>query len=200
MSERDEKQPHIDLALVARDVATQEGFVVGADDGAPRELPAEVRRDPADVRDRRALLWSSIDNRESTDLDQIEVSERLPDGSIRICIGIADVDVFVPKGSAIDRRAAQNTTSLYAGVATFPMLPDDLSSDATSLLANVDQGERVAAVELGLHLRDRDFANPRPGLVDEILKGRRVFRGHDVHPPNQSTPSSNSVTSWSRRS
>ncbi len=132
--------PHVDLVAIARDVATKEGFVVEVPKGAERsELPPEVRRDGPDVRDERNLLWSSIDNRESTDLDQVEVSERLPDGSIRVRIGIADVDVFVPKGSALDRHAAVNTTSLYAGVATFPMLPDELSSDATSLLAGVDR-------------------------------------------------------------
>ena len=140
MNDPDEKHPHIDLVAIAGRVATQEGFIV--------ELPREARdsaivhaptRDPADVRDDRKLLWSSIDNRESTDLDQVEVSERLPDGSIRVRIGIADVDVFVPKGSPIDRHAETNTTSLYAGVATFPMLPDELSSDTTSLLADVDR-------------------------------------------------------------
>lgn len=132
--------PHIDLVAVAKKVATQEGFVVdfsrAALDAATVHAPT---RDPADVRDDRKLLWSSIDNRESTDLDQVEVSERLPDGSIRVRIGIADVDVFVPKGSPVDLHAATNTTSLYAGVATFPMLPDELSSDASSLLAGVDR-------------------------------------------------------------
>ena len=133
-------RPHIDLVAVAKQVATQEGFVVdfsrAALDAATVHAPT---RDPADVRDDRKLLWSSIDNRESTDLDQVEVSERLPDGSIRVRIGIADVDVFVPKGSPVDLHAAGNTTSLYAGVATFPMLPDELSSNATSLLAGVDR-------------------------------------------------------------
>ena len=133
-----EHDPHIDLHAIAKSVAKQEGFSVDAPELAG-ELPASVRRDSPDVRDDRTLLWSSIDNRESTDLDQVEVSERLPDGSIRVRIGIADVDVFVVKGSPIDLHAAQSTTSLYAGVATFPMLPDALSSDATSLLANVDR-------------------------------------------------------------
>ena len=131
--------PHIDLAAIAKNVARQEGFVV---DFPPAALEAGFQppaRDPADVRDDRNLLWSSIDNRESTDLDQVEVSERLPDGSIRVRIGIADVDVFVAKESLLDRHAATNTTSLYAGVATFPMLPDELSSDVTSLLAGVDR-------------------------------------------------------------
>jgi exoribonuclease-2 len=136
----DQKHPHIDLVAIASRVATQEGFVVqlppGARDAALVKAPT---RDPSDVRDDRKLLWTSIDNRESTDLDQVEVSERLPDGSIRVRIGIADVDVFVPKGSPLDLHAEVNTTSLYAGVATFPMLPDELSSDSTSLLADVDR-------------------------------------------------------------
>lgn len=111
-------------------MATAEGFLVEPF----TERHEAAADDGASLRDERALLWSSIDNRESTDLDQVEVSERLADGAIRVRIGIADVDTFVPKGSPLDRRAAVNTTSLYAGVATFPMLPDDLSSGASSLL------------------------------------------------------------------
>ena len=97
---------------------------------------------PADTRDLRSLAWSSIDNRESKDLDQIEVAERLADGPIRIRIGVADVETLVPLGSPADEHAAKNTTSVYTGVAVFPMLPDRLSTDLTSL----NEGEDRLAV------------------------------------------------------
>src|SRR4051812_26528343 len=125
MSRHEGGQHRTDLVAIARAVAEKEGFVIGF----PPE-DTDAARDESDVTDERALAWSSVDNRESTDLDQIEVAERLAGDVIRVKLGIADVDAFVPRGSALDRHAATNTTSLYAGIATFPMLPDDISSGA----------------------------------------------------------------------
>ena len=109
--------------------------------------PAANNAGPAAI-DMRSLLWSSIDNDSSRDLDQVEYVEKLPDGTVRLMIGIADVDASVPKGSKLDQRAAAESTSVYAGVATFPMLPDELSTGLTSLL---DQQERAALV-IELHI------------------------------------------------
>jgi len=90
------------------------------------------------VRDLRNLLWSSIDNDTSRDLDQIEAADHLQNGTVKVMVGIADVDAWVPKLTAIDQHAARETTTVYAGVRNFPMLPEELSSGKTSLLENQD--------------------------------------------------------------
>ena len=120
--------------------------------GLEPDFPPEVQKQLADisahpprliasdkVRDLRNLLWSSIDNDTSKDLDQIEVAERLPNGDVKVMIGIADVDSFVGKDSPIDQHAKRETTSVYTGVIIFPMLPNELSTGASSLLPDVDR-------------------------------------------------------------
>src|SRR5688500_3280838 len=132
-----------DLSIAAFELMLEHGF----QPVFPEEVEREVRELPSapiatrgkDVRDLRELLWSSIDNRESRDLDQIEYAERLPDGTIRLLVGIADVDALVPRGSATDEHAALNTTSVYTGPVVFPMLPERLSNDLTSLNQAADR-------------------------------------------------------------
>lgn len=113
------------------------------------------------ARDLRSLAWSSIDNDSSRDLDQVEFVAQVPDGTWRLLVGIADVDGSVPQGSATDLHAAAEATSVYTGVATFPMLPAELSTDRTSLL---DAQDRQAMV-IELHL---------------LASGE--VAGHDVYP------------------
>ena len=113
----------------------------------PQEVLDQIKKlesDPAipadsGVKDLRSLLWSSIDNINSRDLDQIEYAEQLENGDIRILVGIADVDVLVPKDSPIDKFAAQNTVTVYTESEIFPMLPEELSTDMTSLAENEDR-------------------------------------------------------------
>jgi exoribonuclease-2 len=148
-----------DLVAIARDVAEREGFIVRFPKGAGRVRQNRQKEENDDaIVDERKLLWSSVDNRESTDLDQVEVAERLADDVIRVKLGIADVDAFVPRGSELDRHAGTNTTSLYAGIATFPMLPDDLSSGETSLLP--DQERLVVVTEIDV-AKDGSIARER---------------------------------------
>lgn len=135
---------HYDLVALARQEMIEEGFDPDFPADALRQAaalrshPVQPDRNGA-ARDLRHLPWSSIDNDTSKDLDQIEVAEQLANGEVRVRVAIADVDSEVSKGSPIDAHAAANCTTVYAGVKNFSMLPEDLSTDLTSLLERADR-------------------------------------------------------------
>jgi len=131
-----------DLAERARRALMELGFLPDFPPDAEAQLAAIQRSGVPSVggiEDLRGLLWSSIDNPESMDLDQLEWAEAVPDGSIRLLVAIADVDALVAQSTPLDRRAGANTASLYTGAAVFPMLPRPLSENLTSLLDDVDR-------------------------------------------------------------
>ena len=158
-------RPHINLRAAARQAMIDRGFrpdfepEVEAQVAALRRTPDLAT--PAGMRDLRSLLWSSIDEVESRDLDQIEMAEALPGGDTRVRVAIADVDSLVPAGSAVDAHAGWNTTSVYTGVAIFPMLPEDLSTDLTSLGEGVDR---------------------RAMVIDLVVAADGTTKSHDVYP------------------
>ena len=134
---------HFNLVAAAHAVMIEHGFQPDFPAGTDAELAA-IQARPAPpaapgAQELRSLLWSSIDNDTSKDLDQIEWAETLPDGRIRVLVGVADVDARVSKGTLIDSHAQSETTSVYTGVRVFPMLPTELSEGITSLNENQDR-------------------------------------------------------------
>jgi VacB/RNase II family 3'-5' exoribonuclease len=134
----------IDLQAVAKQIMLDNGFEPDFPPHVQQELEELKTHLPqvapsANIRDLRNLLWSSIDNDTSRDLDQAEVAELLPNGENKVLVGIADVDSFVPKGTAIDEHASRETTTVYTGVRNFSMLPEQLSTGSSSLLESEDK-------------------------------------------------------------
>ena len=134
--------PQVDLAAIARQEMMARGFVPDLPAAAVQQAAAARQKAEPGLQDLTGLLWSSLDNDDSRDLDQIEWAERTADG-IRVLVGIADVDSAVSKCTPIDLYAAAETTTVYTGIRTFPMLPERLSTDQTSLNEGQD---RVAVV------------------------------------------------------
>jgi VacB/RNase II family 3'-5' exoribonuclease len=139
-------QNRASLQRIAHRVMLEKGLAPDFSTKALAELDAihgpATATDKA-THDLRNLLWCSIDNDDSRDLDQLTVAETLPDGAVKILVAIADVDAVVKQPSALDDHARQNTTSVYTVAQTFPMLPEKLSTDLTSLNFRAD---RVAIV------------------------------------------------------
>lgn len=130
--------PQVDLAAIARQEMMARGFEPDFPVAAQQQAEGARQQAEPGLPDLTGLLWSSLDNDDSRDLDQIEWAERAA-GGIRVLVGIADVDSAVAKGTPIDLHAAVETTTVYTGIRTFPMLPERLSTDRTSLSEGEDR-------------------------------------------------------------
>ncbi|HSA38492.1 MAG TPA: RNB domain-containing ribonuclease [Methanoregula sp.] len=142
------KSRYVDLKAIAAKAMEKYGFLPRFPDPVLQEVNALTDKASSykgkPTNDLRPLLWSSIDNIDSMDLDQLEYCERGTDGEIQVMVAVADVDVYVPIRSQADRYAVHNGTSIYTGIVTFPMLPDQLSKNISSLLPGQDRLAVVA--------------------------------------------------------
>jgi exoribonuclease-2 len=142
------------------------------------EIPMGTADDSLAIRDMRDLLWASIDNDDSRDLDQLTVAEVISKNKVRIMVAIADVDSLVREGSAIGEHARHNTTSVYTPAEIFPMLPEILSTDLTSLNPNEERLAIVIEMEVD---------------ADGSLLDSRIFRAMVL---NRAKLAYNSVAAW----
>jgi VacB/RNase II family 3'-5' exoribonuclease len=159
-------QNSFDLVAASRQEMIDQGFAPDIPADAQRQADGiRIQPNPG-LRDLTGLLWSSIDNDDSRDLDQIEWAERVG-AKIRVLVAIADVDSAVAKSTPVDRYAAHETTTVYAGVHNFPMLPERLSTDLTSLS---EAGERASVVV--------EFAVASDGSFDSTSIYQARVRNH----------------------
>ena len=176
-----DKQHRSILQRIAQRVMLEKGLLPNFSDNALAELgkihaPAAI--DSERVRDLRNLLWASIDNDDSLDLDQLTVAEAMQGDEVKILVAVADVDSIVKSKSAIDDHAQHNTTSVYTAAEIFPMLPEKLSTNLTSLNFNEDRLAIVIEMVIGL---------------DGSLKASDIYR---AHVRNHAKLAYNSVAAW----
>ena len=149
---KNENQQREILEEIANRAMLERGLLPDFSTGVVAELGkirAPATTNIEEARDLRNLIWASIDNDDSQDLDQLTIASAMPDGKIKVMVAIADVDALVKKGSAIDEHARQNTTSVYTAAKIFPMLPEKLSTNLTSLNFNEDRLAIVVEMEIG---------------------------------------------------
>ena len=181
MADTDDKQHRSILQNIAHRAMLEGGLIPDFPPQALAELDGihgPATRTEESTRDLRNLLWCSIDNDDSRDLDQLTVAEAMPDGAAKVLVAIADVDALVKKGSALDDHARQNTTSVYTVAEIFPMLPEKLSTDLTSLN---NESDRLAIV------------------VEMVLGGDGSLRSSDIYRAtvrNRAKLAYNSVAGW----
>jgi exoribonuclease-2 len=170
-----------DLKRIARAAMLERGLLPDFSAQAlaqTNSITAAATSDGPTVRDLRALLWSSIDNDDSQDLDQLCVAEPLADGAVKILVAIADVDALVKLGSPLDEHARTNTTSVYTAAQIFPMLPEKLSTDLTSLANGKDRASIV---------------------IEMTVDSSGAIRGSDIYRAlvhNRAKLAYNSVAAW----
>jgi VacB/RNase II family 3'-5' exoribonuclease len=166
------------LQQIAHRVMIERGLAPDFSPAALTEMAAiagPAAKPNAATRDLRTLLWCSIDNDDSRDLDQLSVAEALAEGSVKLMVAIAEVGAVVAKGSALDEHARKNTTSVYTAGGIFPMLPEKLSTDLTSLSFDAD---RVAIVIEMVFARDGSLKDS--GLYEALVKNRAKLAYNSV--------------------
>src|SRR5450756_2298112 len=181
MTNTDDRQHRSILQRIAHRMMLEGGLVPDFPIQALAKLDGAhgpARRTEESTRDLRNLLWCSIDNDDSRDLDQLTVAEAMPDGTAKVLVAIADVDAVVKKRSALDDHARQNTTTVYTVAETFAMLPEKLSTDITSL----------------------NYASDRLAIVIEmVLAGDGSLESSDLYRAtvrNRAKLAYNSVAGW----
>ena len=170
-----------ELQRIAHRVMQERGLAPDFSPAALTELAAikgPAVKSNASTRDLRSLLWCSIDNDDSRDLDQLSVAEALPGGAVKLFVAVAEVAALVRKGTAIDDHARQNTTSVYTAGAIFPMLPERLSTDLTSLGFRADRVAVVIEMTFG-----KDGAMTGSDIYEAVVR-------------NQAKLAYNSVAAW----
>lgn len=181
MTDSENRKHRSTLQEIAHRAMLERGLVPDFPSQALTELDqisGPATRTEESMRDLRNLLWCSIDNDDSRDLDQLTVAEALPDGAAKVLVAIADVDAVVKKRTALDDHARQNTTSVYTAAEIFPMLPEKLSTDFTSLNPASD---RLAIV------------------VEMVLAGDGSLQSSDIYGAvvlNHAKLAYNSVAGW----
>jgi VacB/RNase II family 3'-5' exoribonuclease len=181
MTDKTQRPQRSILRSIAHRVMLERGLLPDFTIEARNELDGiggPATRPEASTRDLRNLIWCSIDNDDSRDLDQLTFAQAMPTGNIKILVAIADVDSVVKKQSALDDHARHNTTSVYTAAEIFPMLPEKLSTDLTSL--NYDSDRLAVVVEMVI-------------AVDGSLQSSDVYR---ALVRNRAKLAYNSVADW----
>jgi VacB/RNase II family 3'-5' exoribonuclease len=177
-----DKQHRAILQSIAQRAMLERGLLPDFSAQALTELgeiqASAVATNGESIRELANLLWASIDNDDSRDLDQLTVAEAMPGDSVKFLVAIADVDSLVKNGSAIDEHARHNTTSVYTAARIFPMLPEKLSTDLTSLNFNEERLSIVVEMVMG---------------ADGSLQGSDIYR---AHVRNHAKLAYNSVAAW----
>jgi len=179
--EHTDRQHRLILKRIAHRVMLERGLLPDFSKEAEEQLAAintPATADNEQIRDLRDLLWASIDNDDSRDLDQLTVAEKMPDEGVRLLIAVADVDAIVRRGSAIDVHAKHNTTSVYTDAEIFPMLPEKLSTDLSSL--NLHENRLALVIEIVISL-------------DGTLRSSDIYR---ATVRNKAKLAYNSVAAW----
>ncbi len=181
MNSSSDRRDRAILQSIARQAMIDRGLLPDVSPEATAELDrirSPAATDGPTIHDLTHLSWVSIDNDDSRDLDQLTVAEAVSEGNVKILVAIADVDAIVKKGSSIDDHARHNTTSVYTAAMIFPMLPEKLSTDLTSLNFGADRLSVV--IEMGIG-------------TDGTLRDSRIYR---ARVRNHAKLAYNAVGAW----
>jgi ribonuclease R len=167
--------PGVDVLVVLRHHGIPDEFPDAAVQAASAFPTDPTPADWAGREDLRGRVIVTIDGESARDFDDAVSIERLPGGTFRLGVHIADVAHYVRERDVLDLEAYRRGTSVYYPERAVPMLPEGISNGLCSLRPKVPRLTLSAFLEI-----DRDGVIHARRFAETVIESSRRMTYSEV--------------------